>query len=102
MTLLIPTNSDNRHECIISSIEENSSWAYITLNDGQIISCDFFDRKEDIIEWIDYVVVINDKEFIWTFIDEKTKVLIVDNQKSIDEIIEAFLLNNLLEFAPKL
>ncbi|WP_419763557.1 MAG: hypothetical protein ACNI28_07005 [Arcobacter sp.] len=102
MTLLIPTNSNSRHECIISSIEENSSWAYITLNDGQIISCDFFDRKEDIIEWIDYVVVINDKEFIWTFIDEKTKVLIVDNQKSIDEIIEAFLLNNLLEFAPKL
>ncbi|PLY10820.1 MAG: hypothetical protein C0626_04090 [Arcobacter sp.] len=102
MTLLIPTNSNNRHECIISSIEENSSWAYITLNDGQIISCDFFDRKEDIIEWIDYVVVINDKEFIWTFIDEKTKVLIVENQKSIDEIIESFLLNNLSEFTPKL
>ncbi len=102
MTLLIPTNSSNRHESVISSIEENSSWAYITLNDGQIISCDFFDRREDIIEWIDYVVVINDKEFVWTFIDEKTKVLIVENQKSIDEIIESFLLNNLLEFAPKL
>lgn len=102
MTVLIPTDSSNRFESIISSIEENSSWAYITLNDGQIVSCDFFDRREDIIEWIDYVVVINDKEFIWTFIDEKTKVLIVDNQKSIDEIIESFLLNNLSEFIPKI
>jgi hypothetical protein len=101
MTILIPTDSNNRYESVISSIEENSSWAYITLNDGQIISCDFFDRKEEIIEWIDYVVVLNDKEYIWPFINEKTKVLIVDNQKSIDEIVEAFLLNNLLVFTSK-
>jgi len=101
MTILIPTNSNSRHECIISSIEENSSWAYITLNDGQIISCDFFDRKEEIIEWIDYVVVTNDKEYIWPFINEKTKVLIVNSEKSIDEIIESFLLNKLEFYSSK-
>ena len=99
MTILIPTDSNIRHECIISSIEENSSWAYVTLNDGQIVSCEFLDSKEDIIEWIDCVVVLNDKEFIWPFIDEKTKVLIVTTEKSIDEIIESFLLNNLIEFS---
>ena len=99
MTILIPTNSDNRHECVISSIEENSSWAYLTLDDGQIISCEFFERKEDIIEWIDYVVVLNDKEFIWPFVDENTKVLIVNNEKSIDEIVESFLLGNLSLFS---
>ncbi|WP_428023362.1 hypothetical protein [Arcobacter sp.] len=99
MTILIPTNSDNRHECVISSIEENFSWAYLTLDDGQIISCEFFERKEDIIEWIDYVVVINDKEYIWPFIDENTKVLIVNNEKSIDEIVESFLLEKLSLFS---
>lgn len=97
MTVLIPTNSSNRHECIIASIEENESWAYITLQDGQIESCEFFDRKEDVIEWIDYVIVLNDKEYYWPFLEEDIKVLMVDNQKSIDEIIESFLLSTLVE-----
>ncbi|RXJ81488.1 hypothetical protein [Arcobacter sp. F2176] len=101
MTLLIPTDSNNRHECIISSIEENNSWAYVILNDGQIISCDFFDRKEDVIEWIDYVIVLNDKEYIWPFLSENIKVLISNNEKSIDEIVESFLLNKLFLYTHK-
>lgn len=97
MTILIPTNSSNRHESVISSIEENNSWAFITLEEGQISCCEFFDRKEEILEWIDYVIVLNDKEYFWPFIDENIKVLVVSNQKSIDEIIESFLLKNLEE-----
>lgn len=99
MTILIPTDSNKRFESIISSIEENNSWAFITLVEGQIDSCEFFDRKEDIIEWIDYVIVLNEREYIWPFIDEGTKVKFVKSQKSIDEIIEAFLLDDLVDLS---
>jgi len=99
MTILIPTDSNKRFESIISSIEENNSWAFITLVEGQIDSCEFFDRKEDIIEWIDYVIVLNEREYIWPFIDEGTKVKSVKSQKSIDEIIEAFLLDDLVDLS---
>lgn len=97
MTVLIPTDSKNRFECVISSIEENNTWILLTLEEGQIQNFEFHDRKEEILEWIDYVVVLNDKEYYWPFKDEGSKILSVTNEKSVDEIVEAFLLNNLRE-----
>ncbi len=95
MTVLIPTNSTSRHEAQISSMEENQSWAFVTLDEGQIESCNFFERREDILEWIDAVVVINEQEYVWPFMEEGVIVLIAPVQRSIDEIIEAFLFKEL-------
>ena len=38
MTILIPVDSKNRDECIISSIEENKAWAFVTLDEGRVLS----------------------------------------------------------------
>lgn len=97
MTILIPTDSNDRFGSVIASIEENNSWAFVTLVEGQIDRCEFFERKEDIIEWIDYVVVLNEREYFWPFKEEGSKILTVTNQKSIDEIIESFLFKDLCE-----
>ncbi|MFA9373104.1 MAG: hypothetical protein ACERKK_03000 [Poseidonibacter sp.] len=99
MTVLIPVDSDNRDECIIASIEENKSWAFITLEEGKISNIDFVNRREDIIEWIDAVVVINDQEYVWPFMDEGIIALVAPTQKSIDEIVEAFLFKDLHDFS---
>jgi len=98
MTVLIPVDSTNRDECLISSIEENKSWAFVSLDGGNITNVEFVDRREDIIEWIDAVVVINDQEFAWPFIDEGIIALVAPTQKSIDEIIEAFIFKDLHDF----
>lgn len=95
MTVLIPVNSKNRHTCLISSMEENVTYAYLTLVEGQIDSCEFVDSTKDILEWIDIVVVLNDKEFFWPFKDEGSKIYISPDKKSLDEIIEALLLKKL-------
>ena len=86
MTILIPVDSKNRDECIISSIEENKAWAFVTLDEGRVEKVEFFDRREDITCWIDAVVVINDLEYVWPFMDEGIIALIAPTQKSIDEI----------------
>lgn len=99
MTILIPVNSTNRHECTISSIEENKSWAFIKLDEGKISSIEFYNRREEITEWIDAVVVINDLEYVWPFMDEGIIALIAPTQKSIDEIVEAFLFKDLHDFS---
>lgn len=98
MTVLIPVNSTNRDECTISSIEENKSWAFITLEEGKIAKIEFFDRREDILVWIDAVVVINELEYVWPFMDEGIIALIAPTQRSIDEIVEAFLFKDLHDF----
>ena len=99
MTILIPVDSKNRHECIISSIEENKAWAFITLDEGKIANIEFYDRREDITVWIDSVVVINDLEYVWPFMDEGIIALIKKKKKSIDEIVEAFLFKDLHDFS---
>jgi hypothetical protein len=99
MTILIPVDSKNRHECIISSIEENKAWAFVTLDEGKITNIEFFDRREDITVWIDAVVVINELEYVWPFMDEGIIALIAPSQKSIDEIVEAFLFKDLHDFS---
>ena len=99
MTILIPVDSKNRHECIISSIEENKAWAFITLDEGKIANIEFYDRREDITVWIDSVVVINDLEYVWPLMDEGIIALIAPSQKSIDEIVEAFLFKDLHDFS---
>lgn len=99
MTILIPVDSKNRHECVISSIEENKAWAFVTLDEGKITNIEFFDRREDITVWIDAVVVINELEYVWPFMDEGIIALIAPSQKSIDEIVEAFLFKDLHDFS---
>lgn len=98
MTILIPVDGTNRHECVISSIEENKSWAFIKLDEGKISSIEFYNRREEITEWIDAVVVINELEYVWPFMDEGIIALIAPTQKSIDEIVEAFLFKDLHDF----
>jgi predicted Fe-Mo cluster-binding NifX family protein len=99
MTILIPVNSKNRDECLISSIEENKAWAFVSLEEGRVLSVEFFDRREDINSWIDAVVVINELEYVWPFMDEGIIALIAPTQKSIDEIVEAFLFKDLHDFS---
>ena len=44
MTVLIPVDSTNRDECVIASIEENKSWAFVSLDGGKISNVEFVDR----------------------------------------------------------
>jgi predicted Fe-Mo cluster-binding NifX family protein len=98
MTVLIPVDSTNRDECVIASIEENKSWAFISLDGGKIKTIEFVDRREDILVWIDAVVVINELEYVWPFMDEGIIALIAPSQRSIDEIVEAFIFKDLHDF----
>lgn len=99
MKVLIPVNSADRHLSLISSIEENFSWALISLNKGKISKVAFYNRKEDIPYDIDALVVINELEFVWPLLEDGIEVYIARKEKSIDEIIEAFLLNKLTHFS---
>ena len=73
--------------------------AFVTLDEGKIVKVEFYERREDISVWIDAVVVINDLEYVWPFMDEGIIALVAPTQKSIDEIVEAFLFKDLHDFS---
>lgn len=99
MTILIPVDSRDEEECSLISMDNCKDWAFIKLDEGKVSSIEFFDSREDITEWIDAIVVINDKEYVWPFMDEGIIALVAPFQRSIDDIVEAFLFKDLHDFS---
>ncbi len=95
MNLLIPVNCNKRHEALITTLDSCNDWAFIELDEGQIISCTFYKHRNNIEAWIETVIVINEAEYIWQFQEEGIAVLVAPTQRSIDEIVEAFLFKEL-------
>ncbi len=95
MKILIPVDKKDRYFSIISSIEENVAWAMVSLDGAKISNVEFYERTEDIFCLINRLIVINKMEYIWPFKEDGIEILVINNEKSIDEIIEAMLLNKL-------
>lgn len=95
MNLLIPVDSNKRHECLLTTLDNSKDWAFIELKEGQIENCTFYKDRKDILEWVETVVVINDSEYVWQFLEESINVLVAPKERSIDEIVEAYLFREL-------
>ena len=95
MLILIPLDSNKRHEAVITTLDQTKAWALVDLDEGEIKEISFYKRREEINEWIDCAIVENEQEYVWTFMEENITVLVAPSQKSIDEIIEAFLFKEL-------
>ncbi len=95
MNILIPID-DKKNLC---SMEENSSWAVALLKEGKAKKINFYKKREEIDEFTDYVVVVNKDEFVSDFFLEGIEILIAPMQRSIDEIIEAYMFRELHELS---
>lgn len=95
MNLLIPVDCNLRYEALLTTQEESKYWAFIILEEGQIASCKFLENRNDIECYIETVVLINEQEYGWQFEEECIAGLLAPTQRSIDEIVEAFLLKDL-------
>jgi len=93
MNILIPVN-DEKNLC---SMESNSSWVVVLVEDGKIVNMVFYTSREDIKEFTDFVVVISQDEFISDFFLEGIGILIAPMQRTIEDIIEAYMFRELHE-----
>jgi len=99
MLLLLPMNGDDVKEGSLVSIGEVKKWALLEVLEGKLAKTDFFDTREEIEEWIDAVIVISDFEPVMNFIEEQIMVLVAHTQRSIDDIVEAFIFKELHELS---
>jgi len=93
MNILIPIN-DEKNLC---SMEENSSWVLATLKEGQIKNLSFYKKREEVNELVEYVVVISKEEFVSDFFLEGIGILIAPMQRSVEDIVEAYMFRELHE-----
>lgn len=99
MNVLLPMDGDNTQEGRLVGIHEMKTWALLAIEEGQVMETTYYDTREAITEWVEAVVVINDFEPVMPFIEEQVMVLVAHTQRSIDDIVEAFLFKELNELA---
>ena len=97
MKILLPMDSDDTQEGSLVALNDVVKWALVDLEEGKIIEINYADTRETFNEWIDVVVVIGDNEYVWPFMEEQITVLVAHTQRSIDDVIEAFLFKELHE-----
>jgi len=99
MIILLPMDCDDTQEAKLVPIFEAKKWAVIPIEEGEVVEIKFYDNRSDISEWVEAVVVVNDFEPVMDFIDEQMMVLVAHTQRSIDDIVEAYLFRELHDLA---
>ena len=90
MLIWIPVDGDNEKEAKITKLSNLKHWALVDFDKGIAQSVKFFDRREDFDDWVDFIVLENKFESYIDFLNEGMVVLCVREEKTIEEIIEAF------------
>ena len=97
MNILIPVDNTDIDEAQIVSIDDVKHWLLIEFGEGKIIKSECYDKKEDISVWIDVMIVINNKEYVWPFMQEGIAILVAPMQRYVEDIMEAYLFKELHE-----
>ena len=97
MLILVPMDSDDVQEASLVPLNDVKKWALLNVEEGQLVEVTHYDNREDINEWIETVVVINDQEYVFPFMEDQIMVLVAHTQRSIDDIVEAYLFRELHE-----
>ncbi|WP_345985727.1 hypothetical protein WCX49_01040 [Sulfurimonas sp. HSL-1656] len=100
MKLLVPMDSEDTQEGVLVPIAEVKTWGLIDVEEGQVVEVRFFaDKDAALEEWPDAIIVTGDFEPVMEFIEQQMMVLVAHMQRSIDDIVEAFLFKELHELA---
>lgn len=70
-------------------------WATIEIDEGRLIATHFYSDRTRIKGCLDAVVVTHNHEPIMEFIDNQMMVLVAPTQRTIEDIVEAYLFSEL-------
>jgi hypothetical protein len=96
---MIPLDGEELSSSSIAKIDEAKFWAQLDVDEGRVISSVIKSKSDEFEELSHIVVVSNDSEYVWPFIEQNMLVLVAHHQKSVDDILEAYLFKELNELA---
>ena len=95
MVLLLPMDGDDTQESELTDVLSASFWATLEVEEGRVIEINFYTDRSEIEGWLDAVIVTNNYEPVMEFIDNQMMVLVAHTQRTIDDIVEAYLFREL-------
>ena len=99
MNILLAMDCDDVEEAKLCKLNDVKKWAIIVVEAGEVVEILFEDKREDFQIIGETVVVYDDNEYVWPFIEEQMQVLVAHTQRYIDDIVEAYLFKELHELA---
>lgn len=95
MLLLLPMDGDDTQESELTGILSASFWATVEVEEGRVIEINFYTDRTTIESPCDAVIVTNNYEPVMEFLDQQMMVLVAHTQRTIDDIVEAYLFREL-------
>jgi hypothetical protein len=92
-------DSTDVQEAKITPVLEAKTWAELRIEEGELVEVLHADTYDGFKAWPEAVVVSNDGEPVMDFINMSMIVLVAHTQKTIDEIVEAYLFRELHDLA---
>ncbi|HEX5623112.1 MAG TPA: hypothetical protein VFX57_01600 [Sulfuricurvum sp.] len=99
MLLLLPMNGDDTQESELVSINDATFWATVEIEEGRVIEINFYTDRSGIETPCDAVIITNNYEPVMEFLDQQMMVLVAHHQRTIDDIVEAYLFRELHDLA---
>ena len=99
MYVLLPMDSEDVQEATITKIEDVKVWAQLLIEAGELVKVNHNVDKDAFENFSEAVVVTNDNEYVWPFMEKSMMVLVAHTQRSIDDIVEAYLFKELHDLA---
>lgn len=99
MYILIPMNSEDIQEASIVKLNDVKVWMQILVQEGKAAQIKHNADWNAFEDHSEAVVVIDDNEYVWPFMEQNMMVLVAHTQRSIDDIVEAFIFRELNELA---
>ena len=91
MRIWIPVDSANNKSSKIMPQLEASKWALIDFDEGQVKNLAFYNTIDELGgEWVDFIILSNKFENYIDYMNEGMMVLVVREEETIEDIIEAF------------
>ncbi len=91
MLIWIPVGSGEDKNAKIVPQLEVKKWALVDFDAGEMKSVKFYDTVDDLGgEWVDFVILANKFENYIDFMNAGMMVLVIREEESIEDIIEAF------------
>jgi len=99
MLVLVPMNSTEVQEAEITKVFDAKVWAQLRIEEGELVEVLHNEKYDGFENWSEAVVVCNDAEPVMDFMNMSMIVLVAHTQKTIDEIVEAYLFRELHDLA---
>ena len=95
MLVLVPMDSTDVQEAKITKVFDAKTWAQLRIEEGELVEVIHNDKFDGFTDWSEAAVVCSDAEPVMDFMNMSMIVLVAHTQRTIEEIVEAYLFREL-------